>query len=410
MKILELVLKPKDLNDLSGNKQLIQALFSYVCQTLDIQVISIAISKTDLTLWFKLPRKQDEKFLVESLYNISNRVITENLNQIENFWEDKYALNSFEAAAKPMHTKRLKVLVTGGAGFIGSNLVDGLIGAGYDVAVIDNLSTGKREYLNPQAKFYENDVSDEASMRRIFEEEKFDFVFHLAAQISVADSVKDPMYDMNANARGSFNVFNAAKETGVKRVVFISTGGALYGDVTEPAHENMPVAPTSPYAIHKFTAERYLELFRTEHKLNSITLRLANVYGPRQFKGGEGAAVAVFSHNAINNIPSTIFGDGSKTRDFVYVGDVVDACVKAMLSSYQGVANIGTGERISVLDLIKTIERVSDRRIEYSHGQDRPGEVQDSILSIERAREVLGWQPQVTLEEGLKRTLDWSKQ
>lgn len=298
-----------------------------------------------------------------------------------------------------------KVLVTGGAGFIGSNLVDGLIEQGYEVAVIDNLSSGKREYLNPQAKFYEVDIVDRQKVQEVFTVEKFDYVFHLAAQISVADSVKDPMFDMAVNAGGSFNVFSAAKEFAVKRVVFISTGGALYGDVTEPAREEIPVAPTSPYAIHKFTAERYLELFRTEHNLNSITLRLANVYGPRQFKGGEGAAVAVFTHNAMHDLPSTVFGNGSKTRDYIFVGDVVNACLVAMKSDYQGVVNIGTAQRSSVLDLLKTIEKVSGKKLEYSHDVDRPGEVQDSILAIARAKEELNWQPATILEEGISKTL-----
>lgn len=298
-----------------------------------------------------------------------------------------------------------KVLVTGGAGFIGSNLVDGLIEQGYEVAVIDNLSSGKREYLNPRAKFYEADITDQEKIEEIFAVENFAYVFHLAAQISVADSVKDPMFDNEVNARGSFHVFKAARRTEVKKVIFISTGGALYGDVTEPAHEGLSVAPTSPYAIHKFTAERYLELFRTEHQLDSITLRLANVYGPRQFKGGEGAAVAVFTHNAMNDLPSTIFGNGSKTRDYIFVGDVVSACLAAMKSEYQGVVNIGTAKRNSVLDLIKAIEKVSGKKLEYTHTNDRPGEVQDSILANDRAKEVLGWQPMIELEEGIRKTL-----
>lgn len=303
-----------------------------------------------------------------------------------------------------------KVLVTGGAGFIGSNLVDGLINEGCEVVVIDDLSTGKREYLNPQAKFCEVDIVDQKKIQEIFEMEKFDYVFHLAAQISVAESVKDPVHDMMINAKGSLDVFEAARRTQVKKVIFISTGGALYGDVTEPAYEELPVQPVSPYAIHKFTAERYLELFRTEHGLNSLTLRLANVYGPRQFKGGEGAAVAVFTYNAMHGLSSTIFGNGTKTRDYIFVGDVVNACLAAMCSDYQGVINIGTAKRISVLDLLSTIEKVSGKKLEYTHAIDRPGEVQDSILANNRAKEVLVWQPRVSLEEGIKITLAWSGQ
>lgn len=301
-----------------------------------------------------------------------------------------------------------KVLVTGGAGFIGSNLVDGLIEKGYEVAVIDNLSTGKREYLNEQAKFFEIDIIDQEKIQEIFEQEKFDYVFHLAAQISVSDSVKDPLFDNRVNAQGSFHIFDASSKTAVKKVLFVSTAG-LYGDLVQPGNEELNVKPLSPYTIHKFTAERYLELFRIEHGLKSVVLRLANVFGPRQFKGGEGAVVAVFTNNAMHDLPSTIFGDGSKTRDLIYVGDVVGACLKAISSDYQGVVNIGTGQRISILELFRTIERISGKKLELNFADDRPGEVRDSILDINRAQEVLDWQPLTDLEEGIRRTLDASK-
>ena len=409
MKVLELVLKSKNSNNLAVNKQLVQALFSYVCQTLEIEVINIALERDCLVLWFKLLNGQEQKLIVDSIVNISNRVIGDGLNLVENFWEEKYILNEFMSLGNQENSKKAKCLVTGGAGFIGSNLVDGLIEQGYQVVVVDNLSTGKREYLNPQAKFYETDILDQKKLQAIFEAENFDYVFHLAAQISVADSVKDPAYDNLVNAQGSYNVFERARLSDIKKIIFVSTGGALYGDVTEPAHENMAVKPTSPYAIHKYTAENYLEFFRNEYNLDSITLRLANVYGPRQFKGGEGAAVAVFTHNAIFDLPSNIYGDGTKTRDFVYVGDVVRACLISITSDYRGMVNIGTGEKISILDLIKTIEKANNKKIQYTHTLDRPGEVQDSILDIKRAKEVLGWQPVFTLEEGLRKTLEWSK-
>jgi UDP-glucose 4-epimerase len=250
---------------------------------------------------------------------------------------------------------------------------------------------------------------DEGRVGRIFKSGQFDFVFHLAAQISVADSVKDPLHDLAVNAGGSFNIFKAAKDYGVKKLVFISTGGALYGDVTEPAREEMAVKPVSPYAIHKFTAERYLELFRNEYGLDAIVLRLANVYGPRQFKGGEGAAVAVFTHNAANGLASTIYGDGTKTRDYIFVGDVVAACEKAILSRFNGVLNIGTGKRISVSELLAMIAKVSGRKLEHVNAKDRPGEVQDSILDITKAKKVLGWRPKVSLKQGIGITLAWVK-
>ena len=301
-----------------------------------------------------------------------------------------------------------KILVTGGAGFIGSNLVDALITTGEQVVVLDDISSGKREYLNPQAKFFEADVTDQVLVDEIFEQENFTHVFHLAAQISVKDSVANPMHDLEVNARGSYNIFKAALDNKVQKVIFVSTGGALYGDVTEPAHEELPVRPTSPYAIHKFTAERYLELLRKEFGLASAVLRLANVYGPRQFKGGEGAAVAVFTHNTECGLDSTIFGDGTKTRDYIYVGDVVRACQNIMTSDYQGVLNVGTGQRVSVLDLLETIKKVSGKEVRFGYAQDRPGEVQDSVLSIAKIQRELNWQPSLSLEEGIAKTLDLS--
>lgn len=407
MKVLELVLKPKNSENLTNNKQLVQALFSYVCQTLEVESISIAIAGNALTLWLKLPENKDEKLIVRSVYEISNKVITEGLNLVEDFWEEKYVLHSYGHTGEMPESKKIKCLVTGGAGFIGSNLVDGLLAQGNEVVVVDNLYSGKREYLNPAAKFYEADVVDQRKMQEIFAAEQFDYVFHLAAQISVSDSTKDPIFDMNVNARGSFNIFEAAKGNGVRKVIFTSTGGALYGDVTEPAHEEMLVAPVSPYAIHKFTAERYLELFRTEYNLDYIILRLANVYGPRQYKGGEGAVVATFTHNIVNDLPSTVFGDGSKTRDYAFVGDVVSACLAAMKSDFIGTINIGTGDRVSVLDLLRIVEKAGSKKFIYSHGADRAGEVQDSVLAIDRAKQVLGWQPATTLEEGIRKTLEW---
>jgi UDP-glucose 4-epimerase len=324
----------------------------------------------------------------------------------ENFTEE--LLEKF-IAGEPAINGRRRYLVTGGAGFIGSNLVDALIERGNQVTVIDNLSTGKREYLNPYANFYEVDICNQARIADIFAKEKFDYVFHLAAQISVKESVADPRLDNQVNAIGSFNIFEACRHNRVKKTIFISTGGALYGDVTEPAKETSAVCPISPYAIHKYTAERYLELFRTEHDLDHIILRLANVYGPRQYKGGEGAAVAAFTHNAVNDQLSSIFGDGSKTRDYIYVGDVVGACLAAMDADYRGEVNIATGRRTSTLDLFRAIEQASGKKLTYRHEKDRPGEVQDSVLDIGLARRILGWEPVVDLRQGIEKTLEWTK-
>ena len=302
--------------------------------------------------------------------------------------------------------KKKKILVTGGAGFIGSNLVDALIEKGDDVVIVDNLVTGKREYLNPKAKFYEVDICA-PEIEKIFKEGKFDFVFHLAAQIDVRKSVEDPIFDNKVNALGSLNIFNLSAKIGVKKVIFTSTGGALYGDVQKPAKENDIIFPLSPYAIHKYSAERYLEFLREAKGLNYIVLRIANVYGPRQYKGGECGVIGIFTGNAANNIQSIVNGDGSKIRDYVYVDDVIESCILAKDYNGSGIFNIGTAEETSVLDIIKTIEKVMEKKIDYKYGQDKIGEVKRSVLNYEKAKKFLDWRPKVYLKEGIKRTLDW---
>ncbi len=300
-----------------------------------------------------------------------------------------------------------KILVTGGAGFIGSNLVDELIKRGHRVSVIDNLSTGKKEYLNAKAKFYRTDICSPA-VAGIFKREKFDYVFHLAAQIDVRQSVADPEFDNKVNALGSYRVFKNSGLNKVKKVIFISTGGALYGDCLKPATEETLIQPVSPYAIHKYAAERYLELCRELYGLNYTVLRLANVYGPRQYSGGECGVIGVFTYNLTRGKPSTLWGDGSKTRDFVYVLDVVGACLKAMAPKHQGVFNIGNGKEISLNQIISAIKKTAGKKFVYKTEPDRPGEVQRSVLNSRKAKKVLGWRAEVKLEQGIKKTIAWS--
>jgi len=299
-----------------------------------------------------------------------------------------------------------KCLVTGGAGFIGSNLVDELIRQDYEVVVVDNLSTGKKEYLNPRAKFYKADICSPA-MDKIFKQEKFDYVFHLAAQIDIRQSVADPQFDNKVNAMGSWRIFKNSGLNKIKKVIFISTGGALYGDCDKPATEQTLIQPTSPYAIHKYTAERYLALCSEVYGLEYSILRLANVYGPRQYKGGECGVIGIFTSNIVNGLASVLYGDGSKTRDFVYVSDVVTACIGAVESKEVGVFNIGNGQEISMLQIIEAIKKVAGKKFIYKKEKNRAGEVQRSMLNSQKAKKILGWQAKVKFEDGIRDTINW---
>jgi UDP-glucose 4-epimerase len=302
-----------------------------------------------------------------------------------------------------------KILVTGGAGFIGSNLVDRLIADGHDVVIIDNLVSGKKEYLNPQAKFYHLDIASE-KISEIFAIQKFDFVCHLAAQIDVRRSVSDPEEDIKVNVLGGLNILKNCRDYGVKKLVFSSTGGAIYGEDAEiPTPETAAAEPISPYGIHKLTFEKYLNYYYRVYGQAYTVLRFANVYGPRQFKGGEAGVIAIFTDNGVDGRESVINGDGLQTRDFVYVGDVVEALVRALNSDYIGAINIGTGVEKSLLDVVLAIELALGHSIAKSHVPAKLGEQRRSCLSYERARQILGWEPSVDMNEGIKRTIAWAK-
>ncbi len=304
----------------------------------------------------------------------------------------------------------MKILVTGGAGFIGSNLVDKLIEAGHQVVIIDNLSTGLKEYINPQAHFYQIDISA-PKVEEIFALQKFDAVFHLAAQISVVKSVESPEFDNQVNVLGGLNILSCCLKHNVKKIIFVSTGGALYGEAEViPTPEDYPTYPLSPYGIHKLTFEKYLNYYHQVFGQPYTILRLANVYGPRQYKGGECGVVSVFIDNAVNGRESIINGDGSKTRDFVYVGDVVSALLKAMDTDYIGAVNIGTGVEKSVSDVVLAIELALGKSISKKNGPAKAGEQERSCLDNRKAKEILGWEPQVMLDEGIKKTIAWSKE
>jgi UDP-glucose 4-epimerase len=290
-------------------------------------------------------------------------------------------------------------MVTGGAGFVGSNLVDALVARGDDVTVVDNLSTGKREQVNEAARFLELDIRDPAL------ELDADVVFHLAAQADVSTSVARPDYDADVNVVGTVRVLEAARARGA-RVVFTSTGGAIYGEVDDPAREDDPRTPLSPYGIAKLAGEEYLAGWNRLHGMRNVVLRLANVYGPRQDSGLEGGVVAIFLERLARGKEATIFGDGRQVRDFVYVGDVVDALLRAA-GVDGGVYNVGTGEATSIGDLYRRCAEVAGDGHEPSYGPARPGDVVRSVLDPSRTERELGWRAGTALPEGLRRTWEW---
>ena len=293
----------------------------------------------------------------------------------------------------------MRVVVTGGAGFIGSNLVDALVARGDEVTVVDNLATGKRENLNEAARFLEQDI-------RALDDLDAEVVFHLAAQADVNTSMQRPTYDAEVNVVGTVRVLEAARAAGAK-VVFSSTGGAIYGDVERPAPEGTPRLPVSPYGIAKLAAEEYLGGWNRIHGTRHVVLRFANVYGPRQDSGLEGGVVAIFIERLAAGEPTAIFGDGEQTRDFVYVGDVVDALLAAA-GRDGGVFNVGTGEETSVDRLHELCRRVSGVDEPPRYEEARLGDARRSVLDVSLAERELGWRPRVSLEDGLRRTWEWT--
>ncbi|QQG52986.1 MAG: NAD-dependent epimerase/dehydratase family protein [Candidatus Falkowbacteria bacterium] len=302
-----------------------------------------------------------------------------------------------------------KILVTGGAGFIGSNLVDKLISEGHELVVIDNLVSGRKDYVNNKAKLYKVDIRS-AKVAKIFKREQFDFVYHLAAQIDVRVSVANPQLDNDVNVVGALNILENCRVNNVKKIIFSSTGGAIYGEAEEiPTTEYAPTYPLSPYGINKLTFEKYLNYYYQVHGLNYTILRFANVYGPRQFKGGEAGVIAIFIDNAVKGLESKMFGDGRQTRDFVCVSDVVEALNAAKEIDCRGEINISTGQESSLLDIISGIEVALGEKIKVKEEAGKAGEQRRSCLSRQRAKDVLNWEPKIDLATGIKLTIDWAK-
>ena len=318
----------------------------------------------------------------------------------------------------------MKIVVTGGAGFIGSHIVDGLLAAGHAVAVIDDLSSGDRANLPASVPLHVVDIVDGKAVAAVIQAERPDAVCHQAAQMSVSRSVREPLFDAQVNCIGLINVLDAAAHNGCRRVVFASSGGVLYGDVTTPAPESTPANPVSPYGITKWVGERYLKFFAEEHGLATVALRYSNVYGPRQNPHGEAGVVAIFCKKLLAGEKATINGDGHYIRDYVYGPDVARANIIALTHDLPQVQpktltslNIGTGIGTDVNDLEAMIRAavrtVLERRGSTAelpqplHGPARPGDLRSNLVDAALAGRVLGWRPEVSLSDGIAKTADW---
>ncbi len=314
----------------------------------------------------------------------------------------------------------MRILVTGGAGFIGSHVADALVAKRHSVAVLDDLSSGNRANIPSTVPLHVVDVRDREKVRHVFDEVRPEAVFHQAAQLSVSRSVREPVFDAQVNLLGSLHILENCVRIGARKLIFASSGGVLYGDVYEPAPETAPCDPISPYGISKWASEQYLRFFTREHGLKTVALRYANVYGPRQNPHGEAGVVAIFAQKMLAGQGVTVNGDGRYLRDYVFVGDVARANVLALerdLAEPFAAFNIGTGTTTDVNQLAAQVRSACialnqsrGRSTEIplpTHGPPRPGDLRSSIVSHRKATEVLGWQPTVSLAEGLRQTIEW---
>jgi UDP-glucose 4-epimerase len=305
----------------------------------------------------------------------------------------------------------MKILVTGGAGFIGSHTVDALVAAGqHQVSIIDNLSAGKRDQVNSAARFHEIDLRDADAVQRVIAAERPEVIVHLAAQMDVRRSVADPSFDAQVNVVGFLNLIESARQHGLRRVIFSSTGGAIYGEQEKfPAPEDHPLHPVSPYGVAKLATEAYLFFYKVQYGIDYTALRYGNVYGPRQDPHGEAGVVAIFCGRMLEGKPCTIYGDGKQTRDYIFVGDVVRANLAAANANVSGAINVGTGIETNVNDLYHTLGTVADVTRAPEYAPARPGEQSRSVISPARAAQLLNWRPQVDLAKGLDQTFTYFK-
>jgi UDP-glucose 4-epimerase len=301
----------------------------------------------------------------------------------------------------------MNILVTGGAGFIGSHVADALLKDGHTVTILDNLSTGKKENIPTGAELCVADIRS-AEAATLIRQRRFDVLVHHAAQMDVWASVADPGRDADINIRGFLNLMEAARGRGLQKVVFASTGGAIYGEpVYAPQDEEHPLRPLSPYGITKLATEKYLQFYRHQYGIDAVILRYANVYGPRQNAHGDAGVVAIFSELMLGGEPPTINGTGEQTRDYVFVGDVVRANLAALIHDGSGTFNVGTGREVSVNALYNMIRSEAGALTQMQHGPGKPGEQQRSVLDSNRAAATLGWRPTVSVQDGIARTVTW---
>lgn len=301
----------------------------------------------------------------------------------------------------------MKILVTGGAGFIASQIADAYISEGHKVIVLDNLSTGFEKNINPKAGFVKSDITS-PSIIELFEKEKFDVVNHHAAQIDVRKSVNDPIFDANTNILGTINLLQACIKTGVKKFMFASTGGAVYGEQEYfPADEKHPTNPVSPYGITKLTIEKYLFFYKNEYGLNHTILRYANVYGPRQNPFGEAGVVAIFANKLLKDENPVINGNGNQTRDYVFVEDVVKANVITLRSESTDIYNVGTGFETSVNDLFNKLNSIAGNKAIEKHGPAPKGEQARSVITSDKLHKKFDWRPSIRIDQGLKKTFEF---
>ncbi len=303
----------------------------------------------------------------------------------------------------------MKILVTGGAGFIASHIVDAFIAGGHDVVIIDDLSTGKKDFINPKARFYQADIRDKNKVEGIFKKEKPEVLNHHAAQISVRESVADPVNDAQINILGLLNLLEAGRKNGLEKVIFASSGGVVYGESGKyPTSEDyLPLNPLSPYGVSKLTSEYFLNYYHDTYGIDYLALRYGNVYGPRQNPHGEAGVVAIFTLKLLNGETPIINGDGLQTRDYVYVGDVIEANRKALVINKVGSFNIGTSKETNVIEIFDILKNITGSQIDAKHGSAKTGEQKRSCLDIGLAQKVLGWKAKVDLKEGLKKTVEY---
>lgn len=303
----------------------------------------------------------------------------------------------------------MNILVTGGAGFIASNVADAYIAAGHKVVIVDNLFMGNMKNVNIKAKFYKMDVRD-SKIASIIKKEKIEVINHHAAQISVPDSVKDPVADAQINIMGTLNLLEAAKINAIKKFIFISSGGTVYGsNVKLPASENNPLTAESPYGISKVTGEHYVRFYTAQYGIKHTILRYSNVYGPRQIPHGEAGVVAIFIEKIMAKTTPVIFGGGTCVRDYVYVGDVARASVMALNKGDNEAFNIGTGIKTNVNQLYSAIQKATGFNQKAGEGPYREGDLKANYLQNNKAKRILGWKPEIKLEIGIQKTYDYFK-